>query len=390
MISNIPLLNTLNFISNQSKIKATKMNELIPEVKLRELSRTIGTLIPKQEAHLNDHDFQYCFLLVQLPRQSLPPFRDLQLTFGKILHTAGSRKLSISHGIAAWNCVHGFLDQGIGSSVPQIRDLFLAPRLWVEVFDLFLATGSNHKTKPMKQVIVTLAKVISQISEEKATASLASHVTASAVSMIHQSSGSFSMKLIFHVLDHFINKGIVGAPHLALQYAAQVLPQSGESTVSTRAETSWRDDSIELFQALEISQVEALISDILDWARYPDTSSITGTLLVTLCKSLRNYSSFKNDTHCSTPKPPFWAGPVKTALQREPFLLEIFGFCILPGLLRLHHSDAEFFLDTLPLKELQQGKALDISAVDIGLSLLTLRECMESRLITAHGMFSYL
>lgn len=242
----------------------------------------------------------------------------------------------------------------------------------------------------MKQVIITLAKVISQIPDEITGATLANHVIATAVSMIHQSSGSFSMKLLFHVLDHFIDKGIVGAPHLVWRHAVQSLPRLEESTLSTRSRTPGRDDPPELLKGLEVSQVEALISNILDWARYPDTSSIAGGLLVTLCKSLRNHPYLKWSIDCSAPKLPLWAGPVKKSLQREPFLLEIVGLAILPGLLRLHHSDTKIFLDALPLKELQQGKALDISAVDIGVSLLTLRECMKSRLITAHGVFPYL
>ena len=322
-------------------------------------------------------------------KAKLTSFRDLESTFRRVLHTAGSAGLSISHGTAAWNCVHGFLDQGIASSVPQIRGLFLASKTWVEVFDLILTTGSNNKPKPMKQVIVTLAKVISQIPDEKTRTSLRSHVIATAVSMIHQSSGSFSMKLLFYVLDHFIDKGIVSAPHIVLQYAVWSLPKRGESTPFTRAELSRPDNLFEHIKDLEVSQVEALISDILDWARYPDISSVTGALLVTLCKSLRNHPSLKGGADCSVPSLPLWASPVRRALQREPSLLEIFGLCILPGLLRLHHSDTELFLDTLPLKELQRGNALDIPAVEIGISLLTLRECVETCLITASGMISY-
>lgn len=307
-----------------------------------------------------------------------------------MLHTAGSAKLSIAHGTAAWNCVHGFLDQGIASSVPQIRDLFLAPSIWVEVFDLFLATGSNNKPKPMKQVILTLAKVLSQNPDESTRKSLGSHVAATTILMIHQSGGSFSMKLVFQVLDHFIRKDIVSASYVVLQHAGESLHQQGESTLVAKAEISRRNNPIELIQVLEVSQVETLISNILDWARYPDISSIAGVLLVTLCRSLRNHPSLKAGTHCSAPRPPLWASPVKRALQREPSLLEIFRLCILPGLLRLHHSETKLFLDTLPLKELQQGKASDIPTVDIEISLLTLRECMESRLTTACGMNLYL
>lgn len=307
-----------------------------------------------------------------------------------MLNTASFAENSVSHGTASWNCVHGFLDQGMGSSVLQIRDFFSDPSLWVEVFDLFLASGSNHKIKPMKQVIVTLAKGVSQMLDKTIKAALANHVIATAVLMIRQSSGSFSIKLLFHVLDHFIHKGIVSVPELVIRYAAQSIPQGRESTLFAKSKLSWRDNSIEDFQDLEASQVEDLLSDILDWARYPDTSSVTGKLLVTLCKSLQNHPIHQGGTDCSGLRLPLWAGPVKRALQREPILLEIFGLCILPGLLRIHNSDTEFFLDTLPLRELQQGKAPEIATVEIGITLLTLRECMELRLITAHGVFSYL
>lgn len=55
--------NSTHYTSSQSKITATEMNELIPEVELRELSRNLGTLIPKQETYLESDDLQY-FLLV--------------------------------------------------------------------------------------------------------------------------------------------------------------------------------------------------------------------------------------------------------------------------------------------------------------------------------------
>lgn len=364
-----------------------EMNELVSEVQLRDISKTLATFVPKQGA-LTDHDFQYCLLFFSCFKAKLTSFRDLKSAFRRVLHTAGSAKLSVSHGTAAWNCVHGFFDQGIASSVPQIRDFFLAPGIWIELFDMFLATGSNYKLKPMKQVIVTLAKLVSQISDEATRSSLASHVIATAISMIYQSDGSFSMKLLFHVLDHFTRKGIISAPHLVLQYASQSLAQAEESSFLARAEISLRDNPVELVKILEVSQIEALLSDILDWARYPDVSSITGVLLVTLCNALRNCSSFKVDTDCSAPRLPLWVSPVMSCLQKEPCLLEIFGLYILPGLLRLDDSDTISFLDTLPLEELQQGKALVLPDVEVGITLLTLRTCMGSRLTTADGMIS--
>lgn len=309
--------------------------------------------------------------------------------FRRVVHTAGSARISIAHGTAAWNCVHGFLDQGIASSNPQIRDFFFALNTWIEVFDLFLARGSNNKFKPMKQVIITLAEVLSQNPDEKIRKSLKGHLVTTTVLIIHQPGGSSSIKLIFQFLEHVIHKGIIGASDVVLQHAGESSLREEGSKLDETAAFSQRSNSTELIHGLNVPQVESLISNILDWARYPDTATAAGVLLVVLCKSLQKHSSLKSRTQYSPPGPPLWANPIKRALRKEPSMLEIFGLYVLPGLLRLDASYAKFLLDTLPLKELQQGKAEDFPVVDVKISLLVLRECVKLNLIDACGMISY-
>lgn len=305
------------------------------------------------------------------------------------MHTVGSARISIAHGTAAWNFVHAFLDQGIASSNPQTRDFFYAPKIWVEIFDLFLARGSNNKSKPMKQVIITLAEVLSQNPDEEIRKSLKSHIVTTTVLIIHQPGGSSSIKLIFQFLEHFIHRGIIGASDIVLQHARESSLREQESTLDETAAFSRRSNSTELIHSLNAPQVESLITNILEWARYPDIATAAGVLLVVLCKSLQEHPSLKPRTQYFPPGPPLWVNPIKRVLQREPSMLEMFGHCVLPGLLRLDISYTKFILDTLPLKELQQGKAEDFPIVDVKIGLLILRECAKLRLIDACGMVSY-
>lgn len=49
-------------MTRQQEDEAVAMNEVLGEVELRELSRTLGTLIPKKEACLDEAAFRYCLL----------------------------------------------------------------------------------------------------------------------------------------------------------------------------------------------------------------------------------------------------------------------------------------------------------------------------------------
>lgn len=309
--------------------------------------------------------------------------RKLESKFRGAVHTASSANLSVAHGTAAWNCLHAFLDQGISSSVPEIRAICFASETWIEIFGLFLATWQNSKSKPMKQVMFTLAKVLSQHIDENTRNTLKNHVITTTVSIICQPSSSFSIKPVFQVLEHFIQKGVIDASDLVLQYSER-LSRVGESILVETTELTLRDKPIQFPSA---PQVETFISNVLDWVRYPDIASITGGFLVAFCRSLQKHPCVKARTHCSTHISPLWAAPIKNALQREPNLLEIFGLYILPGLLKLNPSETKDFLDTLPLEELMLGKARDLPTIDIEISLLTIRECLGLRLFAACGMF---
>ncbi len=307
------------------------------------------------------------------------------MTFRRVLKTAGSARLSLAHGTAAWNCVHGFFDQGISSSDPRVRDLFFAPKKWIEVFGLFLATAPNNKSKPMKQVIATLAKVLSRNPDEITRNFLRNHVVTTTASIIYQPGGTFSIKPVFQVLEHFIDKGIMRASDLVLHFVAETSVLQEESNLVGTAEVAQRDHAVELSN---VSCIQAFISHILDWVIYPDIAPAAGGLLVVFCKSLQKYECVEAGTPCSSQVAPLWANPIKTALHKLPSLLDVFALSILPGLLKLSPSETKTFLDTLPLKDLQQGRARDLPTVEIQLSLVALRECVESRLIPAYGMFA--
>jgi hypothetical protein len=311
--------------------------------------------------------------------------RKLESEFRRALHTASSANLSIAHGTAAWNCLHAFLEQGIASSVPEIRAMCFAPKTWTEIFALFLATWQNSKSKPMKQVMFTLAKVLSRNIDEKTRNSLKNHVIITTVSIIRQPSGTFSIKPVFQVLEHFIQKGIIDASDLVLQYLGRLF-RVEESVLIEVAEPTLLDASIENAQSISALHVETFISNVLDWVRYPDMASVAGGLLVVLCRSLQKHPCINARTYYYAQPLPLWAAPIKRALQREPDLLEIYGLYILPGLLRICPSETKDFLDTLPLEELMQGKARDLPIIDIEISLLTLRQCLGLRLIAACGM----
>lgn len=358
------------------------MNKSISETELLELSRTLYTLIPRTDAHVDENAFQYRLVSMRSIQPMLISRRNLEWTFRRVLFTTKSANLSIAHATAAWNCVHGFLDQGIASSVPRIRDLFFGLNVWIEVFDLFLMIGPGNRSKPMKQVIQTLAKVLPRNPNVKTRNCLRIHVINKTVSIIHQPGGSTSIRLVFQILEHFIGKNIISASEIVLQHAEEKCCQDEKSVLNETPELFLRDISSEPIRDPEVPQVEAFLSEVLDWARYPDIASIAGALLVVICKSLANCPSLQDFTS----RPPLWTNSVKKALRNEPSFMETMGIHILPNLLKLNLCETKAFLETLPLEALQQGNARDVSPTDIEMTLVTLREGMKIRLMKDSSM----
>ena len=303
----------------------------------------------------------------------------MKFSFRRVIHTANSANLSPTHGAAAWNFLYGFLEQGISSSDRRLRNFCFASQTWVEVYELFLARSQNNKSKPVKQLLLTLTKVWTKNPLDSVQHFLVRYVVSTAVLAICDHDDFPSVKPALQILEHFINKKIVHPSQIILQLAQKCSFQGETKPANLEIENLNLQGPSSIPQHLQVSVIRKFVTDILGWVRYPDVAPIGGRLVVTFFKSLQApHTEFGL---------PLWVKPVIDLLELEPSLFEIFECHILPGLLRLNVGrDHQPFLDTNLLQDLRNGNSAKHSDVEIQLCLLALRVGMEMGTSKKSGM----
>ena len=311
--------------------------------------------------------------------------RHLEQTFREIKDTAGSVKLSLTHGTAAWNCVSGFLELGILSSDSRLRDFCYASTTWIEVFGLFLSRSHNAKSKPLKQILLTLTKLLMRQPDTSAAISIKKHVITSTVTMIGEDSNESSVKPAFQTLQHFLSKGVIESTDIVNELARERFRREGNG-VDTSEEALWFSNSIFDFSPLCVKLIENFTSSILEWLKYPDIAPIAGHLLHSFFKSFQYRSNQNHQEESLKNKLLLWTKPLTEFIKNEPSLLEICESHVLPGMLELNPNDTMTFLNTFPLVDLKEGKTGNLDFIDIQLCLSTLKFCVDKSISKASHM----
>lgn len=241
----------------------------------------------------------------------------------------------------------------------------------------------------MKQVLLTLTKVLMKNPLDSVQLFLARHVVSTTALKICDHDDFPSVKPAFHVLEHFINKGILRASEIIFQLARKS-SFHGQTRLSDFAvEESDLHDYSTVPQHLQVSIVRKFITDVLAWVRYPDVAPISGRLVVAFLKSLQACSIEDEENPHFEEDPQLWVKPVIDLLEHEPSLFNVFECHIIPGLLKLNLGHTQPFLDTNLLQDLLDGNSEKHSDVDIQLCLLALKLRMEVYASKNPGMIQW-
>lgn len=207
--------------------------------------------------------------------------------------------------------------------------------------------------------------------------------------MICEQGDYSSVKPALQVLEHFLNKGIIEYCDIVDQMAQRRGFQTGSYPANISREQ-------QLFEPLPLSRTEsvglteAFTTHVLNWSKYPDIAPLAGRLLYSFFKSFRGFPTEDGDTRHLEYVFPLWVTPIKEAIKREPFILEICETHILPSLLALNSTDTTAFLDTLPVQDLRDRKSGSHTIFEIQLCLSTLKICAENcRRITTGTMYRF-
>lgn len=300
----------------------------------------------------------------------------------RIINTAASAKLSSAHGAAAWNALYGFLELSSVSSDARLRELSFASKTWIEIFELFLSRSQNAKTKPLRQCLQTLTKLLSKQPDPAVQLSLKEHAVTSTIAMITDQNDFSLVKPAFQVLEHFLHKSVI-VPFDIIREVARICTIGKESnTFNVRIS---REESGELNPELlssiqTLTLTEAFALRVLEWLKYPDIAPIAGRLL----QSFFKHSQDSRISDCPpNNKAPLWAAPLREFIDNEPSLFETCEAHVLPGLLDLSFDDTLAFLETLPVQALQDGNIESLTLLEIQLCLSVLK--ISSGMLT--GMY---
>src|SRR2546423_2197262 len=82
------------------------------------------------------------------------------------------------HLTAACNAICVFLDCTCSSLCPDVRDLGMSKETWLECFGAILESFEGGKVKPMRQVLITLAKILTHHPDKDVSSSIQKEVIA--------------------------------------------------------------------------------------------------------------------------------------------------------------------------------------------------------------------
>lgn len=300
--------------------------------------------------------------------------RLIQSTLQDLLHTASSTDLSFAHGAAALNALCGFLEQCSISSEVRIRYLSYKTETWTRAFNIYVTRSDNTKPKPLRRLLLTLVRSISNQPVEKEKDLLLRFGINVATQAIRKQHGFADIKAAIQVLEHFINSNLVDAAEVAQSERPEELGILLEKSTN-------KDQRNPDTQQEEVNQsVQRFALDVLEWMQYPDCAPAVGRFLPVYFKSIKGSQSDKALTNSKDNVVPLWISPVKRALEKHQGILEVFEIHILPGLLRLGPADVKAFLQLLPLERLQHGNIGSSSISDIQLCLLVAKTAEHSSL----------
>lgn len=344
----------------------------LSEAKVRLLSKNLANLRLKNDDAVEVDFLRYKDTILQTGF-SLQCERQVQALIQALLTTLTSSKTSLGHGAATCDALCGLLELCGASGNGQIRALAFDASMWTQAFDVYLTRSENHKSKPMRHLFSTLAKIAFHYPTESGRIFLIKYAVSSAILTVNGDIESSSIKAAVQALEHFLNKHIIDASQLVFM----LIEKRELGKFDMAAENLYSDRLLRVSDAEWAKSMEEFVSSIFQWVQYPDVAPATGHLISSFFLSLQRHLVKSKPEDCNDPALPLWLPPIKKAFNEEPELIEGLEKHMLPGLLRLSPAGTQAFLETLPLKDLRKGDDGTHTVSDTKLCLLTARIVVE-------------
>lgn len=371
--------------------------EILPEDVILKLTRNFGALVSEAAEENPDNASRYAFFQYYRGRADRKS-RRLKSLLQVVISTAKCARLSATHRASACNALCGLLEVGIASSSLELRTLCLSASTWNQIFDVFIERPENAKSKPMRQVLVTLVKILSRNRDVNTVRSTMDAAIKKLLAVILEHECLSFVKPAMQALEHFISKQVIDIPDF-LTRVNQIRPSADDSRYTFRVAASTYHSGDDqglhatplppyVIQSVGLnspqlshwtSATHHFIWRVLECVRFStDLAPAAGRLLSSFLVSLQR--TIFEENQCGK-ELDVWVRPVYGFMKRHPDLIEVFVHQILPVLLRLDNSTGTEFLKILPLHELERGFTGHLDMVDIQLFLMTSTISQESSLV---------
>ncbi|MCJ1478167.1 hypothetical protein MMC13_006843 [Lambiella insularis] len=305
--------------------------EMLPEAEIRQMSRGMNVLIPKDITYLDETHMMH----VSLAR--------------------AGRIASHSRGTPL-DAFTSFLEHILASCVTGLRKKFLSVRTLYRAFDVYVERSGDAHAKPTRHLLKVLVGLIVQTAADEATTLLIQHIVYSSLCLIYAFEDSCHAKAAMNILNALLQKNII--------YASSILmtkPNSSSKNIIGHAEslTDCMVDSLNASRSRESieDRIHNFVSRLMEWLQHADTAPVAGRLLVTVFESFHRTTESRNllASLSSPPRVAGWVAPVVHAMHQHPGLVENIEIHLLPSLLRLDASESDEFLHAVSIDRVVNG-----------------------------------
>ena len=277
-------------------------------------------------------------------------------------------QLTASHQAAAFGALAGFLDQSAASN-SDLKRLCIGVPVFDRCFDIYLLRCEGCPAKPIRQLLITLIKILG-LQDEVTAAAKSLSVTQRCLSVILNHDDPSGVKAAMLALEMILSKDRLHAQDFLLV----VKPLLPNMDVFSGA---WRSvDTNELFQV-----AQTFIYNVLEWTNLVHIAPPAGLFLFTFCRLAKTV--FRDS---STASNPLWLSPVREIQVKDSSYLEMLERYVLPDLLQVDSASVVGSLGTI-LERLRDNDHASVQDTDVRFCLLVLK-CGKASFKKQHlGMY---
>lgn len=285
--------------------------------------------------------------------------RKVNRVWQSLINTASSPSLSYQHTAAACNAVSAFIEAAINSPNEQTKTLALSIDTWLAIFDIFLSRYEDAKPKPLKQLLGSLAAILSRHYQGPQRRAVQIAVTNAILPSIVLGEPRSRLKAALVCLEIFIRKNAVLPSELLslvqswlAEHRQRWVPIFEKDRAALHSGSSSSDSSILSEPPSEELAAKIFVLGLLNHTNNREMAGTTGGMLAKFFQKLKSESP---NQQLST----IWVAPVRHVLLQNVDDLEALSSQILLPLFTADPAGFISFVNTLPLASLLTGDMAD-------------------------------